>query len=676
MASFLRELKHRKVYRVAIAYIITGWLVVQIASTVLPAFDVPRWVLSAFVILLALALPVVLVLSWAFNLTLGGLERERAQSATAEIRNSRYRVWLISAGVAAAILVLLIYGYSEGWWNNSAGGSGEVRPPVIAVMPFASLSADKENSYFADGIQDEIITQLTKIAALKVISRRSTQQYQGKVPSAPEVAKQLGVSYVLQGTVQRAGNDVRVNVQLVNAATDSHVWAESFDRKMTDMFGVESEVAEKIAKSLNARLSGKEQDALAFKPTTNPLAYDAFLRGLAYERRPAVAPDTYENAVRFYDQAVAADPNFAVAWAHLAVMHSSMYHFGFDHTPARLAAMQRAAETASRLQYDLGETHLAWGFYQYRGARDYDAAAAAFRRAHERLPNNAQVLQAISFVTRRQGKWQEVLSLMEKVAELDPRNAQVHAEWAYTLIYVRQFERARQIADRAFSIAPNDPALSALSATIYQADGNLPAARQALAAVPLDAGNTTVFNAQMTQLLFERQFEPAINGLTAALREPDRSLGDQIGEYRVLLALAQRAGRDEAASRATCARGIEQLEEMRKRGVETWYLAACLGLLRAGIGDEAGAMREADQALVLTGPDVSSKPEIEEARARMFAQLGRAPAAVSALERLLSAWYQKSFYGSTITPALLRIDPAWDPIRGDPKFEKLVQAGR
>ena len=669
MTSFFAELKKRKIYRVAAVYVVTAWVIVQIASQVLPPFDVPRWVLSALVILLALGFPFVLVMAWAFDLKPDSSETETTTWAAGD--TARYRGFLVVGGIAVAA------GLAFAYWKLGPTTHGIRRgeSKSVAVLPFESLSEDKENTYFANGIQEEILTRLTKIGALKVISRSSTQPYGSRPANLAEVAKQLGVTHLVEGTVQKSGEQVRINVQLIEARTDSHVWAESFDRKLTDLFGVESEVAEKIAASLKAELTGEEHRALAIKPTINPAAYDAFLRGLAYERTAAVEPDTFQNAVRFYNEAVKADPAFAVAWAHLAAMHSDMYHFGFDHTPARLAAMKAAAETAMRLQPNLGESHSAWGFYLYRGVKDYAAAEQAFQRAHELLPNDAWSLSAVAFVNRRQGKWEEALRILEKVAQLDPRNAQLHSEWGYTLLFTRHFARAREVAERGLAIAPGDSTLSALNATIHQAEGDLAGAERALASLSLQPTNTTVFNTQMSQLLMQRRFAPAITALSTALQFPDVSLGDQIGEFYVMLSLARRATNDEAAARETCTKGIAFLEGKRAEGADTWYLSACLGLLKAHLGDEAGALREGEHALVLTGPVVSAKPDVEEAIARMNARLGRTDAALNQLPRLLKASYQKSFYGSVLTPALLRIDPAWDNLRADPRFQKLAETG-
>lgn len=274
---------------------------------------------------------------------------------------------------------------------------------------------------------------------------------------------------------------------------------------------------------------------------------------------------------------------------------------------------------------------------------------------------------------RRQGKWEAAIALLDKVVELDPRNAQVHSELGYTLLFTRNFKRSREVALHGLTISPNDSTLTALMTTICQAEGDLPGADRAISALQLQPGNPTVFTTQTTQMLFQRRYQPLIEMLAAALRFPDVSLGGQLGEYYVILAQAQRSAGDAAGARKTCESGVTYLEGLRANGADTWFLSAALGLLRAGLGDEAGAMRDGQHARDLTGPDISAKPDVEEAIARMNAILGRRDAAIEALPALLQASYQKSFFGSVLTPALLREDPVWDLLRDDPRFQTLAQ---
>ena len=291
----------------------------------------------------------------------------------------------------------------------------------VAVLPFENLSGDPDNAYFADGIQEEILTRLAGIADLKVISRSSTQQYQSKPRNLREIAKQLGVANIVEGSLQKAADQVRVNVQLVNAQSDSHLWADSYDRKLTDIFGVESEIAKRIAEALQAKLTGAEQQALAVKPTNNPEAYDAYLRGLAFEARTSF-PDNLEKTVGFYERAVQLDPAFALAWARLSRANAQTYFDGLDKTPARRDAAERALNAAQKLQPNSPETLLAQAYYQYWVLRDYELAKATFGRVRQLLPGSSDVPAALALIARRQGHWDESVAYWEQTLVLDPRN--------------------------------------------------------------------------------------------------------------------------------------------------------------------------------------------------------------------------------------------------------------
>ena len=302
----------------------------------------------------------------------------------------------------------------------------------VAVLPFDNFNRDPENAYFANGIQDEILTRLAKIDDLKVISRTSTQRYKSSPANLPEIAKQLGVAHILEGSVQKAGDQVRVTVQLIRAATDSHIWAETYDRKLTDIFAVQTDIAENIARALRARLSGREKEAVSERPTDNPEAYDAYLRGLALWNKLTSSPEDLSETVRQFTRATELDPSFALAWASLSVAHIFTYA-EFDATPRRLALGKKALDRAVALQPDHGEVHFAQGMYQYRGRRDFEAALSAFQKARERSANKVAAIEFSSYVKRRQGKWDEAIQLHTESIELDPRNPILLSEAAVNL---------------------------------------------------------------------------------------------------------------------------------------------------------------------------------------------------------------------------------------------------
>jgi TolB-like protein len=368
-------------------------------------------------------------------------------------------------------------------------------------MPFANLSEDKANGYFAEVIQEEILTRLAKIADLKVISRTSTQHYKSAPENLSEIAKQLGVANILEGSVQKAADQVRVNVQLIQAVSDSHLWADTYDRKLTDIFGVESEIARAIAEALQAKLTGGEQRALAVKPTNNSEAYDAYLRGLALEARTSPAPDDLEKAVSFYERAVSLDPAFALAWARLSRANAHVYFSGLDTTPARRDATERALITAQKLQPNSPETLLAQAYYQYWVLRDYEAAKAMFGRVRELLPGSSDVPGALALIARRQGRWDESVAYWEQTLVLDPRDTEWLALAADTYAMLRQFPAALKTYDRVLDIVPNDPGILASEAKIYQAEGNLEQARKLLAGVNAQTPSLETFIAKMNPIV-------------------------------------------------------------------------------------------------------------------------------------------------------------------------------
>src|SRR5437588_5846861 len=365
--NFFSELKRRNVYKVTIAYAVVSWLLIQVATQVFPFFEIPNWAVRLVVLLLVIGFPIAFILGWAFELTPEGIKRTEELDQMPQ-QQSKNRAWIYVVIIAGAISIGLFF---LGRYTSSftAGAQRtETFEKSIAVLPFENLSDDKANAYFATGIQDEIMTRLAKIADLKVISRTSTQQYQSKPGNLSQIAKQLGVVHVLEGSVQKVGDQVRVNVQLIRADHDSHVWAETYDRKLTDIFGVESDIAKSIAQSLQAKLSGREEQAFAVQPTGNPEAYDAYLRGLAAEGESIRSVYSIQKAISFYKRAVHVDPNFALAWARLSCAHSRLYPSFGDSTEAA----KRALETAQKLQPDSSETLLALAEYQYSELHDYD----------------------------------------------------------------------------------------------------------------------------------------------------------------------------------------------------------------------------------------------------------------------------------------------------------------
>jgi serine/threonine protein kinase/Tfp pilus assembly protein PilF len=590
------------------------------------------------------------------------------------------RKW-VQRNPSTAALVTLSFAVAIGLgvlvWNRERKPAVPM-PKSIAVLPFENLSADPDNAYFSDGMQEEILTRLASIADLKVISRTSTQRYQSKPRNLSQIAKQLGVANILEGSVQKAGDQVRVNVQLINAQTDSHLWAESYDRKLTDIFGVESEIAKGIAESLQAKLSGREQQALAVKPTNNPEAYDAYLRGLAYTLKAGDSAGKFLSAQKYLREAVRLDPKFALALALLSYTESRGYlTLILQPTPALREEARQAAETALTLQPNLGEAVLAKGFYHYGCLRDYDTAVRYFEQARQFLPNSSQIHELLAYVTRRRGQWDQSESYFNEAERLDPRNADLLTQHAYSLVYVRRFPEALQKLDQILNITPDDVDTLACKAAIAQAKGDLRRAAALLDPLHPSADHLSALETQVYQGILERRPAAVIPRLKEILAKPDPALGFWSGELRFFLGWAHEVDGDHAAARESWRQGRSELESFLKQQPENYLLMADLALANMGLGDKAAAFALTEQAMAALPieKDAMDGPIPIEILARVAAQMGEADRAIAALRKLLSIPYESPFAKSRppLTPALLRLDPMFDPLRGDPRFQELCE---
>ena len=663
MSGFFEELQRRKVYRVAIAYIVASWALAQGLAQVLPVFDISNSVIRAVIALLLIGFPVALVLAWVFDVTPQGIMVTPALGA----HRRRNLILLIATGV--------IVSASAGFFLLPRAVRQRVDKSV-AVLPFQSLSSDPENAYFADGIQEEILTRLAKIADLKVISRASTQQYQSEPGNLAEIAKQLGVANILEGSVQKAGNQVRVNVHLVNVQTGSQLWAETYDRKLSDIFAVESEIAKGIAESLQATLTGGEEQALAASPTSNPEAYDAYLRGLAFEARSNYSSETLFKAIDFYGLAVQIDPNFALAWARLSGAHALLYFNRGDTTAARRDAAKEALEQAQKLQPNSPETLLFTGYYQYWVLHDYGMAKATFARVSKMLPGNSQVLYALGAIARREGHWDESVAYWERGLALDPQNTALLIEVAWTHAALRQFPTALKLYDRALNILPDELSLMALKASIYQAEGNLQEAAKSLVQVNAQTNSDVAVRIKLAQLRFERNQTEAIRFVQARQAGLPVASGIDKGMKQGGLALIQRVAGDTASAKAAAEQARNTLEPISRDQPDNAFVAAALAVAYAILDEKGSALNEAQRAIALvpSSKDRLSGPGFEENLALVEMIIGENSRAISILTRLLQTPYGGWLYNpAPITPALLRLDPIWDPLRADPAFQKLCQ---
>jgi TolB-like protein/Tfp pilus assembly protein PilF len=661
MTGFFEELQRRKVYRVAAAYIVAAGFLIQIASAAFPAWELPNWSVRLVIVLLLIGFPIALVLAWAYDITPQGIQ------STPKMPGAHRRRNLILLVVTAVIVSA-----STGFFLLPRVVSHKIDKSV-AVLPFQNLSSDPENAYFADGIQAEVLTRLAKIADLKVISRASTQQYQSRPGNLAEIGKQLGVANILEGSVQKAADQVRVNVHLVNVQTGSQLWAETYDRKLSDIFSVETEIAKGIAESLQAKLTGREELALAAKPTSNPQAYDAYLRGLVFEARSNYSSDALFKAIDFYDLAVRLDPNFALAWARLSFAHALLYSNRSDTTAARRDAAKGALENAQKLQPNAPETLLVTGYYQYWVLHDYRLAKATFGRVSKMLPGNSDVLYALGAIARSEGHWNESVAYWERGLALNPRNTALLTEVAFTYAALRQFPKAENLYDRALDILPDELSLMALKASIYQAEGNLQKAAKSLVPVNAQTNSEVAVRIKLTQLRLERNPE-GVQFVRARQTRLHFTSGIEKGSKQVGLALAHRVAGDIARAKADAEQARNTLEPLKKDQPGNAFVAAALAVAYALLEEKDSALNEAQRAITLlpSNKDRLSGPAFEENLALVNMIIGDNSRAIATLARLLQTPYGGWLYSPTpITPALLRLDPIWDPLRADPVFQKL-----
>src|SRR6266446_3077026 len=670
---FFGELKRRNVYKVAVAYGVVAWLLIQVATQVFPFFEVPDWAVRLVVLLLILGFPVALILSWAFEITPEGIKRGPGVSPNESITGHTGRriigLTIVVAVIAAGLLGFqLLRRVQTATPQQNEVATASISEKSIAVLPFENLSDDKSNAYFTDGIQDEILTRLSKIAALKVISRTSTQKYKSTPENLREVGQQLGVANFLEGSVQKVANAVHVNVQLIRAATAEHLWAESYNRTLDDVFGVEGEVASAIADQLNAKLSGAEQKAVAEKPTQNAAAYDAYLRGLTIEHNN-YNYDAYIQAERNYQRAVELDPNFGLAWARMAILRSFLNFNAIDPNTYTAESVKQAADRAMALAPDAGESWIALGSYRYRVVRNFDSALAAYEEARKRLPNSALVYEYLGFILRRLGRWQEAEASYKKAMELDPRDVQLLTSVGNEFyLYLRRFDDALASIDRALQIAPDAAGEHANKAVVLQAVGRIDEARQELALVPDDVLDDWVVAAHISQAMYERIFSEAINIVERKLNSlaPNQPLDSFAKAFLVQMGQCQEWLGQHEAARQTFERALREIKPTPDTVVrpDANGTPSILAQAYAGLGEKEKALQQAAQAVKDYNGDAVNQPQAEVPLAQIQARFGDHDSAIAALPHLLEV-------PAGLTVANLKFDPLWDPLRKDPRFQKL-----
>jgi TolB-like protein/class 3 adenylate cyclase/Tfp pilus assembly protein PilF len=588
-----------------------------------------------------------------------------AEAKTPAVSGNRRRYSIAAMAIGALIVLGTASLFLTTRTAHKTGRGGPALPvseKSIAVLPFQNLSDDKSNAYFTDGIQDEILTRLSKIAELKVISRTSTQKYNSTPENLREIGQQLGVAHFLEGSVQKVANAVHVNVQLIRAATAEHLWAESYNRKLDDVFGVEGEVANAIADQLNAKLTGAEQKAVAEKPTQNAAAYDVYLRAVAIDNAQTL--DITKKVADLYAEAVRLDLQFALAWARLAVARSQLYFNGIDLDKNSGAAVKEAADRAMSLQPELGEAWLAQGVYRYRVLRDFQGALESYKEALRRLPNSAFVLQQMAHLERRLGQADVAQKHYQAAAQLDPRNIGTLLFIADTFQTVRRYDEARAVLNRALEISPGNEAALGAKAGTFQAEGRLNEAAEILAKAPANSQDEVLTFTRAGQLYYERRFDEAIaqtqQNTPAAFANDPRTL--------TLLGYAQKFAGHSDEARATFTRAAAAMKPTPDSVVviDARNLPCYLAWVYAGLGEKEKALEQARHAITDYDNDALVKPSAEASLAIVQAQTGDIDSAIAALPHLLEVPN-----GETCSD--LKFNPLWDPLRKDPRFEKLCQ---
>jgi TolB-like protein/Tfp pilus assembly protein PilF len=662
MSGFFEEVKRRKVYRVAVAYVIAAGGIIQLGSAAFPAWELPNWALRLVIVLLLIGFPIALILAWAFDVTPQGI---RATPDVAVPRTHRRRnvIMLVATGVIVSAIA--------GFFLLPRISSAHKIDKSIAVLPFENLSDDKENAYFADGIQDDVLTNLSKIGDLKVISRTSVMPYRGKESNVREIGKALGVGAVLEGSVRRVGNRVRVNVQLICADTDEHLWAEDYDRELTDVFAIQTDLAQKIAQALQAKLSPGEKSQMERKPTENGEAYLAFVQ--AHNLSCAFEDfDKLKQGEQLYERAIELDPNFALAIAWYSQLESWIAR-NFDRTAQRREKARTLAERALELQSDLPEAHLARGYSYYWGDNNYDAALKEFEIAQRGLPNESEAYLAIGAIQRRQGKWAESTANLEKAASLNPKDAWPLQNLADNYQMLRNYDAANKTIERALALDPTAfGPLEVKSKLAIAEKGDFGVAEKAFEAAKSVAMTNEqkirTAAARVDVFLLERKYK---EGLQAAESLPDEQLAavfhGALGGKYYYIGFARKSLEDETGARMAFLQAKSAIEEELKRSPDAADIHIQLAKVFAFLGEKDSALAEARRATELQPEtkDAFGGPEITEGVAQVHAILGENDRAIEILDGLLSR-------PSSVTAEVLKVNPVWDPLRSDPRFQALI----
>jgi TolB-like protein/tetratricopeptide (TPR) repeat protein len=656
MAGFFEEIKRRKVYRVAVAYAVVAAGAIQLASAIFPAWEMPAWALRLVIVLLLTGFPISLILAWALEVTPEGIRTTPTPPTTP--RRKRNVIALLAVGI--------IVSFAAGVFLLPRATARKI-DKSIAVLPFENFSDDKENAFFADGIQDDILTNLSKISDLKVISRTSVMGYRGKDKNVREIGKTLGVSTILEGSVRKSGNRVRVNVQLINAVTDEHIWAQDYDRDLTDVFAIQTDLAQKIAHELRARLSPSEKAQMTRKPTENGEAYLAFVQAHTLHRQVEDTDKLFQ-AEQLYERALELDPKFALAAAQLSRLESWIYR---SHEPAqpRREKARALAERAIQLQPDCAEGHLALGFSYYYGDRDYESALKEFAIAQRGLPNDAEVYLAIGAIQRRQGKWKESNANLEKATTLSPNDTWPLQNLALNYEVLRDFEAANKTIDRALKLNPDSFSLWSIKAQLEIGEkGSIEIAQRVASNLTPEQKKSHLAGQVVQILLLQRNFAEVVRAAENISDDILSKEPEALPMKYMVIGIAKKLQGDEAGAREALLASKRFAEKYVSDAPNEATRHAKLGVILAWLGEKEAAIAEGKRATEMLPENVDAfdGPKMTENLAEIYAIVGEQDKAIGLLDDLLS---RPSF----ITVASLKVLPMWDWLRNNPRFNEVLK---
>jgi TolB-like protein/Tfp pilus assembly protein PilF len=670
--NFFAELKRRNVYKVAVAYVVAGWALAQGLAQVLPVFAVPNWVIQLLVVLIIMGLPIALGLAWAFELTPQGIRRTDQVDDTAAVPAHKKRAWLYVVIVGAFVSVGLFF-LGRYTAAPTQGAAWDVSPKSIAVLPFENLSEDKQNTYFADGVQDQILTNLARVSDLRVISHTSVRQYKSGTPrNLREIGQQLGVTHILEGSVRRAGDRLRIGAKLIDARTDTQIWAETYDRAAADLFAIQSELAEAIVTQLQAKLSPKQKADIEARPTQDLVAFELYLRAKQIVDSYLVADDVRAavlSALQSLDQAIKRDPDFISAYCYIARANGLLYFFDLDPTPDRILLAEAAVKAALRLRPDSAEAHFAMADFLFRCHRDYDGALRELAVARPGLPNDTAFFILSGYINRRRNNWAQAQRDFSTAVALDPRNPNAYNLLADTYNLQRRHVLAAQVYERVLAAGERTPIVFFRRASaIFSGTGNSTELREVLAQNPdmdVGGGQTPV---RVFLALINGNFAEAERVLGASPRadfqDIDYSFYFPKAWFEAMIARAKGDSARAIAAFSTARAILEQRLAIKPEDART---IAVLAQVDAGLGRKELALREAQHAvdLIPISKDIYDGALVLEGLAQVYTWSNEPDRAIELLQKLVAM-------PSYVNYARLKLHPMWSPLRGDPRFEKIV----